>query len=412
MCVSPKERKVLQIHILCSFFKFLQKYNLKISFSYQVIKDVFLMDMHCNEGLVFSSLNFGELSGCHGNELVQNVQELLIGVLHNFLVHSSIVQSLLGISGPQHLETQQTDLGWEHVLELNEFEAGISDANGCGSGDTVERLPGDTEQVSQPDLHITLSHDWFLQRDVFSLLGVESKNLVVHLLVEAHSLGVVKHAQQVGLDGVRVAGLTQNLQQGGVRHEEESGEDQTLLLQVSSQRLLTDLQLFQEMRQELTQSVVSHAALHHVRNLMGPLHDLHPGLVNVAEALGFLRQLFGNVTAHKYRLQVDPQVLHHKPVFNDLSGAGQFLDPLLDFRFEWSIVSVAEERSQHHQAVFHQRHCLRGGVTFQQKLTPGLEASELEVLGTPIIDHLLQLGFNVLLFHGRDTHILNVLFIL
>lgn len=48
------------------------------------------------------------------------------------------------------------------------------------------------------------------------------------------------------LNGVRVTGLTQNLQQGRVRHEEESGEDETFLLQVAGQGLLTNLQLFQE----------------------------------------------------------------------------------------------------------------------------------------------------------------------
>ena len=35
------------------------------------------------------------------------------------------------------------------------------------------------------------------------------------------------------LDGVRVTGLTENLQQGRVRHEEESREHQTLLLKVT-----------------------------------------------------------------------------------------------------------------------------------------------------------------------------------
>lgn len=46
-------------------------------------------------------------------------------------------------------------------------------------------------------------------------------------------LEIVKHRQQVGLDSVGVASLTQDLQQGGVRHKEESGEQQTLLLKVS-----------------------------------------------------------------------------------------------------------------------------------------------------------------------------------
>jgi hypothetical protein len=50
--------------------------------------------------------------------------------------------------------------------------------------------------------------------------------------VEVHILGVVKDAEKMLLNGVGVAGLTQDLQQGGVRHEEEARESQALLFQV------------------------------------------------------------------------------------------------------------------------------------------------------------------------------------
>jgi hypothetical protein len=60
----------------------------------------------------------------------------------------------------------------------------------------------------------------------------DGKDHLVLLLVEAHVLGVVEDAEQVVLNGVGVAGLTQDLQQGGVRHEEEARESQTLLFQV------------------------------------------------------------------------------------------------------------------------------------------------------------------------------------
>ena len=51
--------------------------------------------------------------------------------------------------------------------------------------------------------------------------------------MELDALDVVEHAQQVSLDGVRVTGLTEDLQQCRVRNEEESREQQTLLLQVA-----------------------------------------------------------------------------------------------------------------------------------------------------------------------------------
>lgn len=51
-----------------------------------------------------------------------------------------------------------------------------------------------------------------------------------------------------------------------------------------------------------------------------------------------LWQLLSDITTHKDSFQVDPEVLRLHPVLNDLSGVGQTLDPLLDFRLEWSIV--------------------------------------------------------------------------
>lgn len=53
------------------------------------------------------------------------------------------------------------------------------------------------------------------------------------------------------LYSVRVRGLTQNLQQGGVGHKEKTRKHQPFLLQVTGQRLLTELQLLQEVRQQL-----------------------------------------------------------------------------------------------------------------------------------------------------------------
>lgn len=41
---------------------------------------------------------------------------------------------------------------------------------------------------------------------------------------------VVKDIEKVGLDGVGVRGLAQDLQQGGVRDKEKTRKEQTLLL--------------------------------------------------------------------------------------------------------------------------------------------------------------------------------------
>ena len=45
-------------------------------------------------------------------------------------------------------------------------------------------------------------------------------------------LGVIKDAQQMSLDGMRITSLTKDLKKGGVRHKEETWEEETLLLKV------------------------------------------------------------------------------------------------------------------------------------------------------------------------------------
>lgn len=47
------------------------------------------------------------------------------------------------------------------------------------------------------------------------------------------TLDIVKDIEKVGLDGVGVRGLAQDLQQGRIRDKEETRKQQTLLLQIS-----------------------------------------------------------------------------------------------------------------------------------------------------------------------------------
>lgn len=128
-----------------------------------------------------------------------------------------------------------------------------------------------------------LCKDSLAQPHSFSLLRLKTDDLVVDFLVEHDSVNVVKQTEQMSLRdrkrrdpknnqlqgekkgrkqeaeltshlyGVRVRGLAQDLQQSGVRHKEKTREHQTLLLQVTRQRLLTELQLLQEVGEDLEQ---------------------------------------------------------------------------------------------------------------------------------------------------------------
>lgn len=54
-----------------------------------------------------------------------------------------------------------------------------------------------------------------------------------HLFMKLDRFDVVKDIEEVGLDGVGVRGLAQDLQQGRVRDKEKTWKEQTLLLQIA-----------------------------------------------------------------------------------------------------------------------------------------------------------------------------------
>lgn len=62
-----------------------------------------------------------------------------------------------------------------------------------------------------------------------------SRNLN-YLIMKADSFDVVKDVKQVGLDGVRVRGLAEDLQQGCVRDKKEARKQQPLLLQIAERQ--------------------------------------------------------------------------------------------------------------------------------------------------------------------------------
>lgn len=64
------------------------------------------MDMDGDEGLVFGPLDGLEVS-CGGvDEQVQEFQELVVHVIHDATILPSLHQGDLGISGPDHLQSE------------------------------------------------------------------------------------------------------------------------------------------------------------------------------------------------------------------------------------------------------------------------------------------------------------------
>ena len=102
------------------------------------------------------------------------------------------------------------------------------------------------------------------------------RDAIVFLLMKCHCLRIVKDTEEVSLDGVRIRGLSKNLQEGRIRNKEEPREDESLFLKVASERFLTEFQLLQQMREKLPECLITNTADHNIRILMSFGHDLHP----------------------------------------------------------------------------------------------------------------------------------------
>lgn len=60
------------------------------------------------------------------------------------------------------------------------------------------------------------------------------------------------------------------------------------LLYSPCEGLLADFQLVQQVWQQLPHGLISDTALNHIWYLMCPCHNLHPRLIYIGKALGFL----------------------------------------------------------------------------------------------------------------------------
>lgn len=150
---------------------------------------------------------------------------------------------------------------------------------------------------------------------------------------------IIKYRQQMVLYGVGVRRLAEDLQERWIRHEEEPREHRALLLQVPTEGLLAELQLFLQVRQQLSEKVVADTAGYNPGSFMSSLHDLLPRLVDLREAFGLFGELLGDVSADEHGLEVHPHVLHEEPALEDLVCVLQIVQPLLDLLSERRVVA-------------------------------------------------------------------------
>ena len=85
------------------------------------------------------------------------------------------------------------------------------------------------------NIHRNVTNTLLKQTTYINLLSFRAdngQNLIISLLMKLDRLGVVKDAQQMRLDGMRITSLAKDLKKGGVGDEEETWKEETLFLQV------------------------------------------------------------------------------------------------------------------------------------------------------------------------------------
>ena len=186
------------------------------------------------------------------------------------------------------------------------------------------------------------------------------------------------------LDRLRVAALREDLQQVRVADEIEAGERGALLVEVAGERLLADLELLEQVRQQVVQVVVAVAVLHDVARLERLDHHLLPRLVDRLEALRLLRQLLGDVARGEDGLEVLPHGLHGRPLLENLGDGGELLDPLIGQLLEGDNEARRKHRAKAHLRLLENFHHLRSRAHVEHDVAALLEGAEGEHAHDPV----------------------------
>lgn len=181
----------------------------------------------------------------------------------------------------------------------------------------------------QPGLDIALTLDVLVEFDfLFEATGILHDGLDFSFVGTGTLLGGfyeldtgdgVEELLEVFLDCGGVGALGQDLQEGGVGHEVESGELFSLALEISLQQFLALLEFLLHIGKVILQQV-SLATSSHLLGLKRLLHALDPGLIDTGELFGLEWHLLGDITSCEDRLQTGPELLHLDPQIQDLRG--------------------------------------------------------------------------------------------
>lgn len=186
--------------------------------------------------------------------------------------------------------------------------------------------------------------------DDLALSGLHTTDLNASV-VELQFRNTFEAFVDVSLDEKRILRLSENLKKILIGQEEESSEDQPLLLKVVAQTLLDLFQLYICAHELwLDFGIVFRGQFDQSRILLDGLHCVFPESIDLVEHLGLSRHSRGNVSRGEDWFELHPTSLGLQHLIHKIRQIEEGVDPLLGVRFEFAFADI---RGSKHRLCLH-----------------------------------------------------------
>mmetsp|Transcript_20779 Transcript_20779/g.35679 ORF Transcript_20779/g.35679 Transcript_20779/m.35679 type:complete len:2651 (-) Transcript_20779:3350-11302(-) len=378
-----------------------------------------LMHLNRDQCLDVRALHFGQVHSGDVGQFVGDPQNTFAGLAHRLLrLGLGHGNGALHVRSPLELHAQQRDLRWKAVNQRAQDGHVVGDVHALHRHLPHNLLDGAYHCVAElvePVLHVPECGHGGVQPHLLPLLRRHGHDLEAGggvrgglLLLEQDGGDTVEQGLHVGLDGLGVRCLREDLQQHTVRHEIKAGERVPLLLQIGTELALAGVELVPQVRQR-GQQLVLVAVADHVLDLAGLGHDLDPLLVDHGKPLGLGRQLLHDVTPGEHGLEVHPRGLHLQPQRDVLAHLRELGHPPLDFLTEWRHESGGEHGPDLQLRLLQQLFGDVGVLSLQHDGAAVLELTKRQLAVLPVRRNGVLLVLDIGLLHTGQGDILNVL---
>eukprot|EP00959_Pyramimonas_sp_CCMP1952_P135662 2838187-Pyramimonas_sp.AAC.2 len=232
----------------------------------ELVRRVALVHVHRDTRLQVGALDLGQrVAGGDDDHLAEHGVHLLERLVHDGLVRLGVGQARLHVRGPQKLDAEERDL--RRVAEDVVLERHVAHHVLCLADHALHALLHAVHELLQPHLDVALREHGAVLRvpvlvhadelDALALLREHLQHLGLVHLVEGDAGERVEQARlEVRLHRLRVRPEGEDLEQSRVRDEIEARELGALRVEERGERLLAELELLRQVRQQVLHQLV------------------------------------------------------------------------------------------------------------------------------------------------------------